>query len=431
MFLLYSVLFAFVILLGSPYFLLQGLLHKKYLTSLPQRLGFLSAEIESLPPRRIWIHAVSVGEVLAVLPLIWKIKEKWPGHALLISTTTLTGQALARNKLHGLATCFFFPLDFNNVVRRVLRHVRPELVLIAETEIWPNFLRECQQQAIPVLLVNGRISDQSFRNYRRIAAVTRRVLPGFTACLMQTSVDCDRLLELGAPPERVEACGNLKYDLDLPADLERNSVFFENLFSLNRYRFVLVAGSTLKGEEEPVLKAFQKFRKVEPESLLILAPRHPERFEEVAAVFREQSLHFVRRSQLPSTALGGEIPLPEAVLLDTIGELATLYARADVVFVGGSLVPRGGHNILEPALHRKPVLFGPHMNNFRQMASLFLEARAGCVVRDENELHESWVRLYRDPDLRRSMGEKGFSIIAANRGTAGRIIQRMSRIVQY
>jgi 3-deoxy-D-manno-octulosonic-acid transferase len=430
MFLLYSVLFAAVILMGSPYFLLQGLVHKKYLTSLPQRLGFLSAEIESLPPRRIWIHAVSVGEVLAVLPLIRKIQANWPGHVLLISTTTLTGQTLARNKLHGLATCFFFPLDFSFVVRRVLRHVRPELVLIAETEIWPNFLRECHRQSIPVVLVNGRISDQSFRNYRRIAAVTRRVLPGFAACLMQTSVDCDRLLELGAPPDKVEVCGNLKYDLNLPVDLDHKSVFFETLFSLHHYRFVLVAGSTLKGEEELVLTAFRQFREVEPESLLILAPRHPERFEEVAALLLEQSFHFVRRSQLPSSTPGGEISLPEAVLLDTIGELAILYAVADVVFVGGSLVPRGGHNILEPALYRKPVLFGPHMNNFRQMASMFLEARAGCVVQDEKELFESCFRLYQDPDLRRSMGDQGFSIIAANRGTAGRIIQRMSRIVQ-
>jgi 3-deoxy-D-manno-octulosonic-acid transferase len=429
MFLLYSFLFLCVILAGLPYFLFQGLLHHKYLVSLPQRLGFFPSEFRHLPGRKIWIHAVSVGEVLAVLPLVKKIQIEFPEHLLLLSTTTITGQELARMKLRDGALSFFFPLDFAWVVRRVLRRIRPELVVIAETEIWPHFLRQCHRQRIPVLLANGRISDRSANRYKWVARMTRRVLPWFSACLMQTRSDCERIVRIGAPPKKVEACGNLKYDLDPPADLTQKKEYFQALLGIPAYRFIFIAGSTLNGEEEIVLSAFAEFRKVEPLALLILAPRHPERFSEVAAYLKLQGFNFVRRSQL-TRGFTESFSKPDVILLDSIGELATLYALADLVLVGGSLVPRGGHNILEPALFHKPVLMGPYMNNFREMARLFLEQQAGFVVHDEGELKSILERLYHDPGLRRATGERGFSLLAANRGATERIIRRIRELLR-
>ncbi len=430
MFLLYSILFTCVILVGLPYFLVQGLLHNKYLVSLPQRLGFLPADIVHLPPRKIWIHAVSVGEVLAVLPLVRRLQVEFPEHSLLFSTTTITGQELARTKLTDSVRCFFFPLDFSWVTRRVLKQIQPELVVIAETEIWPHFLRQCHRQKIPVLLANGRISDKSAKNYEWITWMTRRVLPWFSACLMQTSGDCERIVRIGALPEKVEACGNLKYDLNAPVDLDHKIDFFRMLLGLSGYRFVFIAGSTLKGEEEIVLGAFAEFRKVEPRALLIIAPRHPERFSEVAALLELKGVNFVRRSKLAEREPADSIPKPDVILLDTIGELATLYALADLVLVGGSLAPRGGHNILEPALFHKPVLFGPHMYNFREMARLFLERQAGFVVQNETELKDNLDRLYHDPALRKSTGERGFSIIEANRGATEKIVRQIAQLLR-
>ncbi len=430
MFLLYSILFFCVILVGLPYFLFQGILHHKYLVSLPQRLGLLPPEFEHLRSRKIWIHAVSVGEVLAVLPLVRRVRVEFPEHSLLVSTTTATGQELARTKLRDSVHCFFFPLDFAWVTRRVLRQIQPDLVVIAETEVWPHFLRQCQRQRIPVLLANGRISDRSVKNYERITWMTRKVLPWFSACLMQTSSDCERIVRIGAPREKVEACGNLKYDLNPPADLDQKIDFFRTLLGISGYRFVLIAGSTLKGEEEIVLGAFAEFQKVEPLALLILAPRHPERFSEVAALLQLKGVNFVRRSKLACIEPAGFLLKPEVILLDTIGELATLYALADLVLVGGSLVPRGGHNILEPALFHKPVLFGPHMNNFKEMARLFLERQAGFMVQNEAELKSSLDRLYHDPALRKATGEKGFSIIEDNRGATEKIARRIGQLLK-
>lgn len=424
---LYSLGFTLAFLLALPYFLIQALRHRKYLSSLPERLGILPGEIGMGPAGGIWVHAVSVGEVLSVLPLIRQIGRRWPGRPLFLSTTSRTGQELARNNRKGLAGVFYFPLDWKFAVRRSLNQVRPGLVLILETEIWPNFLHECRQRGIPVCLANGRISDRSFKKYRRFRRWLQWSVSQFDCCCMQDPVDRERIVSLGAPPDRVEVCGNLKYDIEAPKQLRSKLAQFRSLMHLSSTPFLVVAGSTRSNEETPVLRAFRSLRRECPQARLLLAPRHPGRCPEVEQLLTSQSFGFVKRSRLSDMVIpDDEKPPAEVILLDTLGELPVLYALADLVFVGGSLVPWGGHNLLEPALFKKPVLFGPHMNNFREMARHFIQAEAGIMVQNEVELGERFIELFRDGASRRRLGSNGYRIIQANQGAGGRILARIA-----
>ncbi len=427
---LYSLGFTLAFLVALPWFLFQALRHRKYLSSLSERLGILPREIGAGPAGGIWVHAVSVGEVLSVLPLIKQIERRWPERPLFLSTTSRTGQELARKNRQGLAGVFHFPLDWKFAVRRSLDRVRPGLVLILETEIWPNFLHECRQRRIPVCLANGRISDRSFSKYRRF----RRWLPWavslFDCCCMQDLVDRERIILLGAPPDKVEVCGNLKYDIEPPRQLHSRLVEFRSLMQLSSTPFLVVAGSTRSNEERPVLHAFRSLQRECPQARLLLAPRHPGRCAEVEQLLTARSFRFVKRSELSDMVIpdDGNAP-PEVILLDTLGELPVLYALADLVFVGGSLIPWGGHNLLEPALFRKPVLFGPHMNNFREMARRFIQAEAGIMVQNEVELGERFIELFRDGAWRRRLGANGYGIIEANQGAGSRILDRVAGVL--
>jgi 3-deoxy-D-manno-octulosonic-acid transferase len=422
---LYSLCFTFGFLSALPYFLFQILLHRKYFSSIQQRLGSLPEALTSIPPGGIWIHAVSVGEVLAVLPLTESLRRRWPDRPLWVSTTTLTGQELAKSKLVGEAEIFYFPLDWGFAVRRTLKVVRPAVVLIAETEIWPRFLRECRMRSIPVLLVNGRISDRSVFRYRKIRSFMKTVLADFHQCCVQTQVDKQRLLSLGAVSEKVEVCGNLKYDVSVPEAIQAKAETYRKLFGLNGSGFVLIAGSTMRDEEALVLAAFRILRRESSQAILILAPRHPERAKEVEILLAEQSLRYRRRSELTNSLSSA----PEVILLDTMGELATLYALADAVFIGGSLVPTGGHNILEPALHRKPILFGPDMSNFREISAHFLNERAAIKVETSTELGVKLVELAQDASLREKLGEGGYAILKANRGATEKTLSRIEPLL--
>jgi 3-deoxy-D-manno-octulosonic-acid transferase len=419
---LYTVVFTLGFIFALPYFLFQALFHRKYLSSLCQRLGELPDDVKRSPKGGIWVHAVSVGEVLAILPLVNALQLRWPDRSLFVSTTTLTGQTLARNKLLGKVRIFYFPLDWLFAVRASLSVVRPAVVLIAETEIWPNFLRECRNRRIPVLLVNGRLSDRSLAGYRLIRRFMKRVLGDFRFCCMQTPVDRDRLMMLGASPEKVAVCGNLKYEIALPEDIDEKIEFYRRLLNLDSEKFVVVAGSTMKGEEPLVLAAFKALRSECSQAVLILAPRHPERFREVEALLSGAFAYRRRSAMRPGDRDSGPV---EVILLDSMGELASLYALADLVFIGGSLVPTGGHNILEPAVYRRPVLFGPHMNNFREMAECFLERQAAVRVGNARELGEKFLDLFHNAGLRRHMGENGHAILGANRGVVQTILKRV------
>lgn len=426
MHLLYSLVFTLGFTAALPYFLFQALLHRKYLSSFWQRFGILPEAFSSGRKEAIWIHAVSVGEVMAVLPLIQAARVRWPERRLFVSTATLTGQTLARKKLADEIGVFYFPLDWRSTVRKSLDTIRPSLVLIAETEIWPNFLRECGARSIPVLLVNGRLSDRSVSRYRKIKPFMRCVLSDISFCCMQTELDRDRLLSLGMDPDKVAVAGNLKYEIAAPSSIEGKTEAYRQLLGLSPNRFVVVAGSTMKDEEPLVLAAFETLRAVSEEAVLVIAPRHPERFREVEKLLSDRSVAYVKRSDLSPGTQGTS--QRRVVLLDSMGELATLYALASVVFIGGSLVPTGGHNLLEPALFRKPILFGPSMSNFREMSEYFLQRQAAVQVKDAAELGTELVRIFRDAELRQRIGDRGHAILMANRGAVQRIVNRIESI---
>ena len=415
--------YSFVTLLAlvalSPYFLYEALRHKKYVGSLGQRLGYLPVSFNLDADESIWVHAVSVGEVLAARPLLQDLRQRYPGLRLFLSTTTRAGQQLARQSVSDVDGVFYFPFDWRFTVRRTLAIVKPRLFVMMETEIWPNLLRECRARGIKTVLVNGRISYRSFPRYRLVRGMFRRVLAHIDAFCVQGEETQRRLIELGADPARITVTGSLKFDALGPVPTPgRGPERVLRFFRMTSGRPVFIAGSTLKGEEESIIRAFNRVRTAGSNALLVLAARHPERFGEVERLCRQEGLATVRRTALPIDAE----PRADAVVLDTIGELAQLYQIATAVFVGGSLVPAGGHNILEPALFGKPILFGPHMENFAEIAEEFLANGAAVQVHTERELVDEIVALMNDPVRRARLGAAARALIDANRGARDRTL---------
>jgi len=415
MYLLYSLVILVFFALVSPWFLYQAIRYRKYIGSLGQRMGYLPVSFNMDGESSIWIHAVSVGEVLTARPLIRELRLRYPRLRIFLSTTTVAGQRLARRNVQDVDAVFYFPFDLGVFVRRTMDLVRPRLFLMMETEIWPRLLRECHVRGVKTAVVNGRLSQRSFPRYRLVRPFMRRVLADIDRFCVQSEESARRFLDLGAAAARVTVTGSLKFDsLDFAAGgLEaraRQRVL--RYFRVPPNRPVIVAGSTMKGEEAAVLHAFRRVRSVAPNTLLVLAPRHPERFDEVDLLCREEGFRTVRRSEL---AIDTE-PRADIVLLDTIGELATVYQIGTVVFVGGSLVPTGGHNILEPALFGKPIVFGPHMENFAEIADAFLTNSAGAQVHSAGELEQTLMALMIDPVRRARLGAAARALVDANRG---------------
>lgn len=452
---IYSLLMALAALLLTPYWLLQGIRHGKYFSNLGQRLGFRLPELSGENRQSaasngaagaIWIHAVSVGEALSGVVLARRLKEKYPQRPLVISTTTLTGQAVVRERMPFADAVIYFPLDWAFCVRRVLGAVRPSLVLVLETEIWPNFLREARRENVPVVFVSGRISDRSFARFEKLSGVLgfflkpfyRSALSNATAFLMQSERDAERLKAMGAPPERVEVSGNLKYDLELPVPTPLSN-WLEGEVRRRGRSPVIVAGSVVATEEPPVLIAFGTLQGEYPKALLVLAPRKPECFDSAAQFIEDSHRKFIRRSQLPiarpSAASNGSAPgeyaIPEEVtvfLLDSIGELASLYRVADGAFVGGSLVDSGGHNILEPAAFGKVPVFGPSMENFAAIAARFKAADAAVQVESPEDAGVAWIEFMRDPERTRRMSEAARALVASSRGATDRAVAEVAGI---
>jgi 3-deoxy-D-manno-octulosonic-acid transferase len=418
-YLLYSFLTAVVFVVASPYFLYQALRHNKYVGSIAQRLGYLPVSFNLDGDESIWVHAVSVGEVLSARPLISELRASYPKLRLFLSTTTLTGQQLARRSAPDVDAVFYFPFDWTITARRTLKVVRPRLFVMTETEIWPNLLRECRRRGVRTLMVNGRISYRSFPRYRLVRPFMKRVLADIDRFCVQGEETSRRLIELGADPARIIVTGSLKFDsLESSPTPGRGRERVLRFFRVPPARPVIIAGSTLKGEEQPVIRAFNRVRASGVNALLVIAARHPERFDEVERLCRHEGLTVVRRSELPIDAE----PRADAVVLDTIGELAQLYQIATVVFVGGSLVPAGGHNILEPALYGKPVVFGPHMQNFGEIAETFLTNGAAIQVRTAGELEETMLSLISDPVRRARVGAAARALVESNRGARDRTL---------
>ena len=446
MYFIYSFLMGIAALLLLPYWLLRGLRQGKYLANLRERLGLSTTSLEKLPADfagAIWIHAVSVGELLSGVTLAKRLKEAYPGRPLVVSTTTITGQSLARERMPFADAIFYFPLDWTFCVRRVLRAARPSLVIVLETEIWPNFLREARRQNIPVLFVGGRISDRSFARYQRylskfgffLRPFLRTALANASAFLMQSEKDGERIRALGAPAERVSVSGNLKYDMELPTATPLSSWLEAEARRQGRSPIV-VAGSVVATEEPLALIAFGVLQGEHPNALLVLAPRKPERFEAAAEFIHESRRKFIRRSQLAlsghtqgaTVGNNGSIPRDVTViLLDTIGELASLYRLADGAFVGGSLVPSGGHNILEPAAFGRIPVFGPSMENFAEIATRFVSADAAIQVESPEDAGVAWIELLRNPERRQKMGENAKHLIDSSRGATDRALAEISK----
>jgi 3-deoxy-D-manno-octulosonic-acid transferase len=428
MYSLYSVLVLIVAVIASPWFIYQALRYKKYVGSLGQRMGYLPVSFNMDGDESIWIHAVSVGEVLTARPLITELKRRYPNLRLFLSTTTMAGQQLARRNVRDVDAVFYFPFDFGFVVRRTLDLVRPRLFIMMETEIWPNLLRECRARGVKTAVVNGRLSARSFPRYKLIRPMMRRVLDHIDRFLVQSEESARRFIDLGADPARVVVTGSLKFDsLELSstalagapaARFVRGGVEARARDRVLRYfrvpvsRPVIVAGSTMKGEELHVLRAYSRVRTTAPNTLLVLAPRNPERFGEAEQLARSEGWKVSRRSDL---AVDAE-PRVDVVIIDTIGELATIYQIATIVFVGGSLVATGGHNVLEPAVFGKPIVFGPHMDNFLEIADAFVSNGAGVQLTGEQELEETFLLLMGDPVRRARLGAAARALVEANRG---------------
>jgi 3-deoxy-D-manno-octulosonic-acid transferase len=429
MYALYSVLIVTFFLIMSPYLAWQAVRYRKYIGSLRQRFGYLPISFNLDGEESIWIHAVSVGEVLTARAILPQLRERYPRLRLFLSTTTMTGQQIARNSLQYVDEVFYFPFDLGFIVNRTLRMVRPRLFIMMETEIWPNLLRACHRGGIRTVLVNGRISSRSYPRYRLARPFFRRVLADVDRFCMQGEESARRIVEMGADPEKVLVTGSLKFDsLDLPgapvaADRGRNRVL--RYFRVATDRPVVIAASTLKGEEEPVLEAFQRIRARFPGALLIVAPRKPERFDEVEQLARRGGWIVARRSELPVDSE----PRQDVVVLDTIGELAQLYQVATAVFVGGSIVDQGGHNILEPAVFGKAIVFGPHMQNFAEIARAFVENDAAIQIRSGRDLEQALLGLLTDPVRRARLGAAARALVEANRGARGKTMTAIARVL--
>ncbi len=405
MYVLYTAALAVGLVLTFPYYLIR---FRKYMPTIGERLGFIAPEDGE---SAIWIHAVSVGEVKAIDGLIAGMRRAFPQSRLIVSTTTPTGRALALER-GDVDRVIYFPLDLPGTVRRSLDRIRPELVVVAETEIWPNFLRRCSRQGVPVFMVNGRISDKSYRRYKLGSRWLGRVLEGYRMLGMQSNLDAERIRGLGAPRDRTVVFGNLKYDA--PTFTPRLDATLND--RLSRMQPLLVAASTASGEEPLVLEAYRRLRGKHPALKLLIAPRRPERFDEVEDAIQAAGFSLVRRSRLSSNDAA------DVLLLDSIGELTAVFEHAAVVFMGGTLVSRGGHNILEPARFQKPVVFGPHMENFRDMARTFLDAEAAIEVRDAGEFARRVSHILSDPALAAEVGRKAAAVAERNAGATGRAL---------
>jgi 3-deoxy-D-manno-octulosonic-acid transferase len=429
MYIVYSVLVLGVFVVASPWFLYQALRYRKYVGSLGQRMGYLPVSFNIDGDESIWIHAVSVGEVLTARPLIVELRRRYPALRIFLSTTTLAGQQLARRNVPDVDEVFYFPFDLAPFVRRTLDLVKPRLFLMMETEIWPVLLDECQRRGVKTAVVNGRLSSRSFPRYRLVRAFMRRVMADIDRFLVQSDESARRFVELGADPARVVVTGSLKFDsLDKPGASSRLRARDRVLryFRLPASRPVVVAGSTMKGEESLVLSAFRRIRGAHPTALLVLAPRHPERFGEVEQLCRNEGWKTMRRTEL---AIDKD-PRADVVIVDTIGELATLYQLGTVVFVGGSLLATGGHNILEPAVYGKPIVFGPHMENFREIADGFVASGAAVRLDDARDLEETLMDLLGDPVRRARLGAAARALVEANRGANDKTMAVLETLVE-
>jgi 3-deoxy-D-manno-octulosonic-acid transferase len=412
---LYSLALAMLLVLYAPLAVWRRLARGVPL-HLRERLGFYADGVPGEPAA--WIHSVSVGETLAAVPLVDALRRRYPELPIVLTTVTATGARVVATRLAGAVTHRFLPLDFPGPVERAIRANRPRFAIVMETELWPNLFRALARRRVPLMIANGRLSDRSFRRYRRVRRLMGRLLTSVSVFGMRSAEDSRRIIALGADPDRVFVTGDIKHDRPREGD---DPVDWRAVLEIPRDARVWIAGSTHQGEEDAVLAVHERARALHPDLVLVLAPRHPERVDDVLRLARARGHPVARRSLLPGR---GEA----TIVLDTVGELAGLYQVADVVFVGGSLIPAGGHNVIEPALCRKPVLFGPHATNFRESTELLLASGGGQLVAGPPELEAALLGLLSDEALRAAMGTAAYAAVSARQGA---VLETLRLVEQY
>lgn len=400
---------------------------KKFHPGFAMRLGFLPEGYSFNRP--IWIHAVSVGEAMAVKQLVEQLREAFPEKKFIISTVTPTGNAIAASLAKAGDHVLYLPLDFSFIVRKMIKKTRPSLFIIVETELWPNLISYLACQAIPVAMVNGRISDRSFRGYRKVAWLCAGIFNKMALLCVQTERDAERLSSLGAQTDKMHVTGNMKFDSVSGAQdkVARLADKFRSILKLKEEEKLLVAGSTHPQEEAIVLAVYKELVREFPNLRLLLAPRHPQRAPEIKTIIQEYGFRAVSLTHVET--LSSEPSVKPVFILDTVGQLMSVYALADVVFVGGSLIEKGGHNILEPAALAKPILTGKYMYNFQDIADLFLQNKAAIMVQDQSRLRDALKRLLQRPQEALELGKRALAIVEQNQGATERTIGYLKKIL--
>ncbi|MHB8475004.1 MAG: lipid IV(A) 3-deoxy-D-manno-octulosonic acid transferase [Steroidobacteraceae bacterium] len=411
---LYSALIYCAVPFAFATVLWRGVRDRSYWQALGERFGWGPPPSRAAPS--LWLHAVSLGEMTAAAPLVRALRGRYPQSPLLLTTATPTGRARARDLYGAAVDVRFLPYDTPGAVARFMDRTRPRLAILMETELWPNLFRQCERRRVPLVLASARLSAKSVARYRRFGGLFRGIFSASSLIAAQTREDADRFLAIGAPSARIHVVGNIKFDVQVSEDVMARAGALRA--ALGGGRPVWIAGSTHAGEEEQVLAAHRRLRAEQPDALLLLVPRHPDRFDAVAELLRRGAVRFARRS-------GGEPPdgATQVVLVDTVGELAALYAAADVAFVGGSLVPLGGHNLLEPAALGLPVLTGPSYFSGKDIARLLIQQGAALEVKDADELAAALARLLGDFTERQRMGAIGRRLVESNRGSVARLLE--------
>jgi len=422
---LYSVLLLAVLVVGAPYWLVRMATSGRYRAGLAGRLGFVPRGLRAavVGQKVIWVHAVSVGEVMAAATLIRELRVVLPGWVIAVSTTTETGQRLARERL-AATPVFYLPLDFKYAVRRYLGVLRPRMVVLMESELWPRLMEQCAKDGVPMAVVNARVSDRSLPRYLRLRRLWRPLLAKVSLYLAQSEETAERLVRMGAPAERVRVTGNLKYDLRASGESGLVAMLRERLPEGAR---VVVCGSTLEGEERMLLEAWPAVLGAEPRAVMVLAPRRTERFDAVAALVTASGFGVVRASDFKARPVGVEAG--SVFLLDTIGDLASVYSLGAVAFVGGSLVPWGGHNPLEPAQFAVPVVTGPSFENFRGIVEA-MQAQDAIRVVTDGMLRETLAGMLRNENEARALGERGRAVFEAEAGATARTVRALMELME-
>lgn len=422
MFIIYDLIFLIFTLIYFPFYLFRGKLNAGFLS----RLGFLPAQLNL--DRPIWIHAVSVGEVIAIKGLVTELRKIYPQKKIVISTVTATGNKVARGLINKGDFLTYLPLDFSFIISGVLKRIDPCVFIIAETEIWPNLISCLYKQRIPVVTVNGRISDRSYSGYRAIKLCIRPILRKVSQFCVQSAVDASRLENLGVEKENIRRTGNVKFDINFEAAAGINVLAYRQKLWLAQDDKLLVCGSTHPKEEELIFKTYKELSIAFPKLKLLIAPRHPQRGKDIGSLAAGNGFMPIYISSII-----GSCPtcINKAVfILDFIGELFNYYSAADIVFIGGSMVKTGGHNILEPVSLKKPVIFGPYMFNFRDISELFLKNKAAIMVSDCDELTGEIKEILSNPPAAKEMVERAYGLIIANRGATIKNIQVIEQLIK-